>query len=77
MAGATARRSSMASSPLMSSMPSSFFIAALAPSQICFSAVTAGSSFRPLGVVSLGNSIIVSRCRAVSQSALSLSSRKP
>ena len=55
MAGATARRSSMASSPVTERTRCSFFVSSLHRSHTCFSAATAGSSFRPLGVESRGN----------------------
>ena len=67
MAGATARRSSMASSPLTAKDSPSFFQPSLQLSQTCFSAATSGSSFRPLGVVSRGNCTASLAARAASQ----------
>ena len=67
MAGATARKSSMASSPVTERTRWSFFVSSLHRSHTCFNAATAGSSFRPLGVESRGNATAERACRASSQ----------
>ena len=67
IAGAMARKSSIASSPLTPRSASNFFHSALQSSQIRFNAVTNGSSLRPLGVDSRGNSICSAAWRAASQ----------
>ena len=67
MAGATAVRSSIASSSETDNRPASFFSSALHRSHTCFSAAMPGSSFRPLGVESRGKVTAASVCRASSQ----------
>lgn len=67
MAGATAVRSSIASSSETDNRPASFFSSALHRSHTCFSAAIPGSSFRPLGVESRWKATAASVCRAASQ----------
>ena len=67
MAGATARRSSMASSPETDSSFSSFPVSFLHRSHTSLRAAMPGSSFRPLGVDSRGKTTAASACRAASQ----------
>ena len=77
MAGATARRSSMASSPATSSQDRRGTSADLADSQTCFRETIRGSSFLPLGVARRGKATASARARAEAQSAARLRPAKP
>ena len=67
MAGAMARKSSMASAPLTLSVFCNAFKPSLQFFQTCDNAMTTGSSLRPLGVVTRGNATSSATCAALSQ----------